>query len=215
MLVDDDGTGMDQYDVTLGIDASGYPYVVWADDVTGSLQLYYSSVTYAAPVPLAQQEILASVGGVVGTPPNQIKSLDDVSVVIPPQACPFDATISIARIYNPQGFATESLRHYEFGPSGLAFTQPVTITIPYNTRGTSGIKVYWFDSVTAAFSSEGVTNIKDISVGRGLRALQFQTTHFTPFYLLAAQSAEEANAHRGRPPWAPRRRGQDAREARR
>jgi uncharacterized repeat protein (TIGR02543 family) len=198
VLVDDDATGVDQQDVVLGVDASGYPYVLWADDVTGILQLYHAGATYASVVPLAEGEIQASVGGVVGIPPNRIKSLDDVSVVIPPRACPFDVTIDIARICNPQGLATESLRHYEFGPSGLTFAQPVTITIPYNARGTSGIKVYWFDSVLAAFSDEGVTDVQDISVGRGLRALQFKTTHFTPFYLLAADSAEAANQARGR-----------------
>ncbi len=184
VLVGDEGTSGNLREVALGTDWAGYPYVVWADDAGPSIQLYSSGVTYADPVPLAQREISAASGGTVGTPPEDIATLDDVSVIIPAAACPVNVTISIARIWNPRGFATESLRHYEFGPSGLTFSEPVTITIPYPTNSNGKLKAYWVDSVTGTFTDEGVTEVQDISLGKGRKALQFKTNHFTPFYLV-------------------------------
>ncbi len=197
VLVDNDGTSGHQREVALGVDRSGYPGVVWVDDKGRTLQLYYSGATYADPVPLAEAALSAAAGGTVGTARTQIKTLDDVSVVIPAQACPFDATVRIARIHNPQGYATESLRQYDFGSSGLVFAQPVTITIPYSGSVNKKVKALWFDSVTGAFSSAGVTDVQDFAVAPGLRALQFKTTHFTPFYLVPADAAVDATGGGG------------------
>ena len=178
--VDNDGIAGNQHNPALGLDRLGYPYVLWADDRNPTVQIYYAGVTYADPVPLAQAVLSAPVGGTVGTAPSQISTLNDVSVVIPAQACPCNATISIARIHNPQGYATSSLRQYEFGPSGLTFTQPVTITIPYSGSVSSTNKTLWFNTVTGAFGDPAVTNIQDLAVTSSLRALQFKTTHLVP-----------------------------------
>jgi uncharacterized repeat protein (TIGR02543 family) len=184
VLVDDKGTNSNQSEVALAVNGNGYPYLVWSDDAGKKLQVYYSGATYMDPVPLAKKEIVATAGDTIGTPPQNIKALDDVSVVIPAQACPFNATIGIRRIRNPQGYATESLRIYDFGPSGLTFSQPVTITIPYPTRGTGKVRAYWFNSATSAFTDQGVTNVQDITVASGLHALRFNTTHFTPYLVV-------------------------------
>jgi len=184
VLVDDEGTNSNQSEVALAVNRNGYPYVVWSDDAGKNRQVYYSGATYMDPVPLAEKEIVAAAGDVIGAPPQNIKALDDVSVVIPAQACPFNATIGIRRIRNPQGYATESLRIYDFGPSGLTFSQPVTITIPYPTRGTGKVRAYWFNSATSAFTDQGVTNVQDITVASGLHALRFNTTHFTPYLVV-------------------------------
>jgi hypothetical protein len=189
VFVNADGTSRNQRNVVLGTDRLGYPYAVWVDDRDKNLQLYWAGVTYVDPVPLAETTVSASGGGVVGTPPDRIRTLDDVSVVFPPQACSFNATIGIARIWNPQGFAADALRQYDFGPGGLTFAQPVTVTIPYDSVGKK-VRAYWFDSVTGSFSDAGITDVQDIAItGSSLRALQFKTTHFTPFYVVPAEAS--------------------------
>jgi hypothetical protein len=193
VLIDDDGTGGNLAEAAIGVDDKGYPYVVWADDASEPVRLFWAGVTYADPDPLARETITAASGGTVGTPPESVATLEDVSVLVPPAACPIDATVSIARIFNPQGYASESLRHYEFGPSGLTFFEPVTITIPYPT-GTSGkLRAYWFDSTTGLFTDQGVSDVQDISLGKGRKALQFRTTHFTPYYLMSVEEAAVAS----------------------
>jgi uncharacterized repeat protein (TIGR02543 family) len=181
VLVSDEGANSDQSDVGMALDGRGYPYLVWSDSAGKHEQIFSAGVTYMDATPLAAQEITAAAGGVVGTAPQSAVTLDAVSVVVPPQTCPYDATISIRRIRNPGAYATESLRLYDFGPSGLTFAQPVTITIPYDGRLTGKTKAYWFDAATNAFTSEGITNVQDITLASGLRALQFNATHFTPY----------------------------------
>jgi uncharacterized repeat protein (TIGR02543 family) len=165
VLVDDEGTNSDQQEPALGIDPHGYPYIAWTNGAGTTHQVYYCGTTYADPVPIAQEEIAAAAGGTVGTPPAKITAIDDVSVVIPAQACPFDITVRIAPTRNPEGFATDSLRIYDFGPSGLVFTQPATITIPYSVRNTGTVRAYWYDSVMGTFSNQGITDVQDIGVG--------------------------------------------------
>jgi hypothetical protein len=105
--------------------------------------------------------------------------------MIPAQACPFDATFSIAAIRNPQG---QPLCSYEFGPSGLTFARPVTITIPYGRQDTAPARACWFDSATGTFSEQGITDVQSIQLGPGLHALRFKTTHFTPYYIVSADA---------------------------
>ncbi len=183
VLVGDDGANTDQSEVAMGVNRDGYPYVAWSEDAGKTSQIRYCGATYTDLTPLAEKELVTSTGGTVGTPPENIKTLEDVSVVIPAQACPFNATISVRRIRNPQGYATESLRVYDFGPSGLTFSQPVTITIPYPSRGTGKVRAFWFDSAVGAFTDQGVTNVEDVTITPSLHALRFNTTHFTPYLI--------------------------------
>jgi hypothetical protein len=39
--------------------------------------------------------------------------------------------------------------------------------------------------MTGALSQQGITDIQELYLSPMLRALQFRTTHFTPFYLVA------------------------------
>jgi uncharacterized repeat protein (TIGR02543 family) len=185
VLVDDDGTSGSQHEPVLGTDRWGSPYVVWVGDSSTSPQLYYSGATYANPVPLAEGQIVSSAGGLVGTSPKKIKTLDDVSVAIPALACPADATIRAARLRNPRWLTEQSLRPMAFGPGGLVFTQPVTITIPYSPAGRDNIGVCWFDAATGMFRQDGIANVRSIPFGSGLAALQFEATHLGSFYLVS------------------------------
>jgi hypothetical protein len=121
----------------------------------------------------------------VGTSPKKIKTLDDVSVAIPALACPADATIRAARLRNPRWLTEQSLRPMAFGPGGLVFTQPVTITIPYSPAGHDNIGVCWFDAATGMFRQDGIANVRSIPFGSGLAALQFEATHLGSFYLVS------------------------------
>jgi hypothetical protein len=132
--------------------------------------------------------ITASVGGTVGTKPEAISELEDVSIVVPPGACQTSIRVSISRIINPQISPVDCLGSYDFGPSGIDFDQPVTVTIPYRFSGGGRARAYWYDSLTGAMSQQGITDIENITLSANLNALRFKTTHFTPFYLVAADS---------------------------
>jgi len=96
-----------------------------------------------------------------------------------------DARITVSKIRNPQEFAVQCLAAYDFGPSGIQFNQPVTITIPYAVPASQGsVTPYWFNSLTGALSQQGITDIKDIVISPTLHAVSFKTTHFTPFYVV-------------------------------
>jgi hypothetical protein len=161
------------------------------------LRLHYSGATYANPVPLAESQIVSLAGGLVGTSPKKITTLEDVSVAIPALSCPIDATIRAARIRNPRLPAWQSPSQMAFGPSGLVFTQPVTVTIPY--VGRRDVRVYWFDAATGTFREDGVANVRRIHVASGLAALQFETTHLGSFYLVSGTGSPIAIDRDGEP----------------
>jgi len=187
VLIDDGGTNSAQSEPAIGIDRYGYPYMVWTDDRNTGTEIYCAASTYMQPTAVSSQAIIASSGGTVGTDPNAIAGPDEVSIVVPAGACPYDLTITIAKIENPQEFALQYLSSYDFGPSGLEFSQPVTITIPYAVAdSTSTPSAYWYDSLTGALSQQGMTDIQTIQLSSTLNALRFKTTHFTPFYIVAA-----------------------------
>jgi hypothetical protein len=111
--------------------------------------------------------------------------VEDVSVTVPAGACSCDIQITISEIKNPQEFTVPCLAAYDFGPSGIQFNQPVTITIPYAVPASQGsVTPYWFNPLTGALSQQGITDIKDIVISPTLHALFFKTTHFTPFYVV-------------------------------
>jgi PKD repeat protein len=190
VLVGDNGTNTDQGEPAMGIDSYGYPYIVWSDDRDPNGAIYYSGSTFMEPDVVESKAVSASLGATVGTEPANISGVGDVSVVVPAGACPYDATITISRIQNPQAFSTPCLSTYDFGPSGMVFSVPVTVTIPYavSADGTSA-SPYWYDSLTGALSQQGITEVETIVISPTLHALRFKTTHFTPFYVLLGAGA--------------------------
>jgi hypothetical protein len=65
----------------------------------------------------------------------------------------------------------------------------VTVTVPYTVSSSNRrVLPYWYDSVTGGFSQQGITDIQTISISARLSALQFRTTHFTPFYLVEVEA---------------------------
>jgi hypothetical protein len=110
----------------------------------------------------------------------------DVSVVIPAEACAHDVNVTIREIHNPQSSSSANILAYDFGPSGLQFSEPVTITIPYAVAdfGTKRPLPRWYGPQTGSFSSQGITNVEEVAISSTVRAIRFQTTHFTWYCLL-------------------------------
>jgi hypothetical protein len=72
------------------------------------------------------------------------------------------------------------------GRAACSFSRPVTLTIPYPVaRFSGGMPVpCWYVSQTGTLSQQGITNPRVIDISSALKALRFETTHFTPYYLL-------------------------------
>jgi hypothetical protein len=198
VLISNGSANSNQTEPATGTDRYGYPYIVWTDGTNTNSQIYYAASTYLQPAALTSKQITASSGGTIGTDPNAITGPDDASIVAPAGACPHDVTISITKIENPQEFAVRQLSSYDFGPSGVEFSRPVTVTIPYTvaSSGTSP-SAYWYDSLTGALSQQGITDIEIIELSASLHALRFKTTHFTAFYVVFATGATAGAAGGG------------------
>jgi hypothetical protein len=198
VLVGDDGTNSDQSEPAIGIGEYGHPYLVWTDGRSANTEIYYAASTFVEPVALKAKDVSASLGTTVGAEPASISSVDDVSVVVPPGAGLCDAKITISKIKNPEAFTTQCLGSYDFGPSGMQFSQPVTVTIPYtvSSSGTSA-SAYWYNSLTGALSQQGITDVENLQISSTLYALRFKTTHFTPFYLFLAGAVAAGSSSGG------------------
>jgi hypothetical protein len=183
--VGDDGTNSNQSEPAMGIGEYGHPYLVWTDGRSANTEVYYAGSTFVDPVAMKAKDVSASLGATIGTDPAIISSVDDVSVVVPLGACLCDTKIAISKIKNPETFAMQCLGSYDFGPSGMEFSRPVTITIPYvvPVSGTPA-SVYWYNSLTGALSQGGITDLVNLQISSSLNALRFSSVHFTPFYLL-------------------------------
>jgi len=184
ILVGDDRTGSDQSEPALGIDVHGYPYVIWTDARDNYANIYYAGSTFMNPYVVDCEVVTATADHTVGIVPPS--GLDDVSVVIPAGASPHDVTVTVTKIQNPPLLSSSNVLGYDFGPSGLEFSAPVTITIPYVVADYGGTPPVpcWYDSQTATASQEGITEIEILEISDVVSALQFKTTHFTPYYLV-------------------------------
>jgi len=187
VLVGDDNTSAKQSVPAIRIDGDGHPYLVWADTRNTKADIYYAGSTFSEPSPLTSEDIsaLSNTTTTVGTKPESITSVDGVSITVPARAYLCDIKITISRVKNPPKIAMERFSlPYEFGPSGAEFAKPVTITIPYEaTASSESTSAYWYNPLTATLSQEGITNVEDIVISPTLRALRFQTTHFTQFFI--------------------------------
>ncbi|MHC4120774.1 MAG: InlB B-repeat-containing protein, partial [Planctomycetota bacterium] len=184
VFVGDGGASSDQTGPAMGIDQDGHPYLVWTDDRSKRTHIYYAGSAYTEPNVLVSGLITASSGGTVGAADLQsITSIDDVSIAIPAGACPYDVTVSMARVGRPHDFTQSFLNGFEFGPSDLEFNSPVTIMIPYAVPGISGTPAaYWYNSLTGTLSQQEMDNIEIIELTSILHVLRFTTTRLALYY---------------------------------
>jgi len=196
VLVGDGQTNSAQSEPVMGIRPDGHPFVVWTDGRNTQAEVYLASDVYVNAVPLRSTLVLASEGGTVGTPPAQVAGAQDVSVVVPPGALASDLEISISDLENTPAPSLDYVAAYDFGPSGVEFREPVTVTIPYTLADGGAEPVpYWYDPVTETLSQEGITDIRRVAVSGDLRVLTFKTTHFTLYF--AAQGVTYAQGGSG------------------
>ncbi len=187
VFVGDDSTSTDQSEPAMDVDGVGYPYLVWTDRRNTNTDIYYAGSTYTESNVLASENVSASASSttIVGTEPNLISGVDDISIEVPAGAYSCDITITVLRVENPPKVTLESFSlPYDFGPSGIEFSEPVTITIPYEVPASGmSTSAYWYNPLTAALSQEGITDVENIIISPTLHALRFKTTHFTQFLI--------------------------------
>jgi len=199
VFVDDDSTNTDQSEPAMGTDIYGHPYLIWVDNRNTNADIYYAGSTFTGADVLAAENVSPSTGVTVGTEPSTITGVDDVSVVVPAGAYSCDITITISRVENPPSTTLQRFSlPYDFGPSGIEFDQPVTITIPYEVPASGySVSAYWYNQLTDAPSQEGITNVETIVISPTLYALSFETTHFTQFFVGGSSSADSISGGGG------------------
>lgn len=187
VFIGDGSANSNQTEPAMGIDPNGHPYILWTDDGGVKTEIYFAAGTYLNPIVLASERVTpASLDVTVGTDPGAIADEDDFSVVLLAGTCPYDVNIVITEIENPPESVLQNiLNGCDFGPSGLVFNVPVTMTIPYAVTGAAGTPTaYWYNSRTGALSLEGITNVEIIELTSSLHALRFDSTHLTPFFVM-------------------------------
>ncbi len=184
ILVGDDGTNSGQSEPVVACDEYGQPAVLWTDNRGGTPQIYSAFSSYVKPAALASGTIAHLTGGRVGADPATITGSDDVSIAVPASAYTSDMTLSIAAIENSPRFNTPVLAGFEVGPSGIQFSFPATVTIPYTPSAAGHAVPYWYDKLTGTLSQEGISAVTSTRLTDGLSVLSFKTTHLTPFYVL-------------------------------
>lgn len=197
--VNDDSSSA-QSEPAIGVLGAGHPYIVWAGARDGSTDIYWAASTFMERDALVSQLISAPKGGTVGVvPPSKA---DDVSVEVPANACPHDVTITVRRIQNPLSTASPAIGVYDFGPSGLQFHTPVTITIPYvgGGHGSQAARPYWHDSQANRLKATDIADVENRVISPTLRVLRFKVTHFTPYFLLPAATCVGDNGASFLPP---------------
>ncbi|MCD6415624.1 MAG: DUF11 domain-containing protein, partial [Planctomycetes bacterium] len=178
ILVNDDTTTAAQMRPAIGVDGNGSPYLVWADERSGTRNIYYAAAT-------AIGDSVISPTRIDHTITNTLTG-GAVTVVIPADALGTDIAVAVSEVADPPelpagGFGVP----YEFGPSGLEFSTPVTITITHDAEMAhpDTLRVYWYDQATGLWSREGISNVQHEVISETLHAVSFQTTHFSAFAL--------------------------------
>ena len=163
---------------------SGAPYIVFQEQGGDSqtIQMACASVVER----MLSKNLISSVdGGYVGVRIEDIDSIDDVTVIVPAGALSGDVEMSIMRVSNPPSDSTgiHSLFSYDFGPSSTReFRKTLNIVIPYPAvMGDSNVSVFWYNPQTGTYSQSGMSNIKVLDINSELKALSFETTHFSQY----------------------------------
>jgi len=170
----------------IALSADEQPYIVWAESRDSYSDIYWAATTYLDSTPLYSATINPTSQTTIGTSPEAIARTSDVSIVVPAGAYPSGVRVTISKILNPVVSPEDCLGSYDFGPSGIEFNQPITVTIPYPADAFSRpARAYWYNSLTGALSQQGITDVENIVINSNLHALRFKTTHFTPYYLVA------------------------------
>ncbi|MBN1975462.1 MAG: hypothetical protein JW787_17630 [Sedimentisphaerales bacterium] len=186
ILINDDMGTSPQSNPAVNVDLLGNPYIVWADQRNGNMDIYYSGATSISETfPRA----FVSYGDSV-----IIQTTEKVQISIPSDSIPDGLTvydIEIARLLNPPKLPDGGFgKCYDFMPSGLQFSTPVTITISHTAEDCPGYgvyQVYWYNTQTGTWSQDGISNVQH-NFG-SVHNIEFQTTHFSTFVVAGYASS--------------------------
>ena len=108
---------------------------------------------------------------IVGQAGGQLVATDGVTLTVGPSSLGGDHTLSViaSMAAVPEGVAASSA-YYQFGPSGLTFAQPISISIPAPAGSTGNLSIYWTDG------NGGFVELQTVRVGDTLTA---QVSHFS------------------------------------
>jgi hypothetical protein len=177
ILVNDDMGTYSQTSPVIGTDRNGNPYMVWVDNREGNNDIYYAAAMSSQP--LKASLVDAGKGGTVKDDDSALQ------IEIPAGALPADTQITIAEMVSAPELPADIVGvPYEFSPSGLQFSSPVTITVPHTSSecpGYSAYGVYWYNAQTGSWSRDGISNVRHVQISSTEHAVRFQTTHFTSF----------------------------------
>ncbi len=190
IFVSDEGTNSYQGEPAIGINKYGFPYLIWTDGRNTNTDIYYAGSTFVEPIPLWSELVSYKnpKNAIYGVPEGHLRNPGDISIKVPPRAFPCDVIINVSRIKNTQRFTNRECKgQFEFGPSGIQFSVPITITIAYEPLG-APVSVYWYDPVTDELRQDGITNVTHIE-RETVHLVRFKTRHFTPFYLFEGSAA--------------------------
>ncbi|MFC1604216.1 Calx-beta domain-containing protein [Planctomycetota bacterium] len=182
VLVNDDIGTSSQSSPVVNVDLKGSPYIVWVDGRNGNKDIFYAGATSLDdPLPTT----IVTDGNTVTI---EVSTVENLQVSFSVDALPDgvdvnDVNITIAKLLNPPELPSGGFGIcYDFGPSGLLFDPPATVTVPHATAscpGHSVYRVYWYNSETGTWSRDGITNVQHTVISAALHAVSFQTTHFT------------------------------------
>jgi hypothetical protein len=110
-------------------------------------------------------------GQIIGTSGGNVTQ-NGVTIGVPAGAVPSDTSVTITSATSPPGYALASAA-YQFGPAGLTFAKPITVTIPL-TAPTPGAHLFWsnasggFDDLGGTVSGTTLTGtVSHFSIGFG------------------------------------------------
>jgi len=183
ILINDDTGTRAQGKPAIGVDGDGNPYIVWVDERNGNKDIYYTVAMDSNSLPT--REVTDANGTTI-----EVTTRDNLSVEIPTGALPEGAAaedIKISEIGNPPKMPSLNSigLPYEFKPSGLVFTEPVTIRIPLTEPSSHNqFTVYRYDptdlaSLNYPWTTEGILNpATKVTTATGT-CLEVQVRHFS------------------------------------
>ena len=122
------------------------------------------------------------------------------AVEVPPGALRKNCTINIGLVTNPPALSRYTRRVgrvTEFGPSGMTFSVPLVIRLPYTAAALkqarvadpSELAVYWYDTSILAWVPVAIDSIDSVN-----QLVSFKTSHFSMYTIGAAVAADSTAA---------------------
>jgi len=150
-----------------------------------------TSTEVRLPLTITESGVLAgeivdpAAGGDVTVANLPQNPLNGASISVPANALSGPRVFTICAVSEvlplPRATMGTLLQSIELGPTGMTFSQPITVSVPVdaNVDPTREFVVVYYDRESGTWSGQGITNIHFVSSPSP--AVVFETTHFTVF----------------------------------